>query len=469
MADLERRVYMYNGIDGATGRYLPLPSGLAFSGGVRGAEDHATLRELRWWKERYGIDDPERWSVFGVDPKNLASAGWGVIFAPNIKDDVRSALSPLLKHRQDQAGMYYKTYTWRGQSKQQFLISQGASPGPANPKKIPYYLLIVGDPTTIPFKFQYDLDVQYGVGRISFESAAEYASYAQSVVDAETGRGILPPKEVTLFGVCNPDDPATDQTLYDLIDPLAKVLKKEEEKSGWRLRILREDQATKEQLGRLLGGGETPALLFTASHGMRFPVDDGRLFMDQGALLCQDWPGPDKWKRAIPKEFYFSAADVGGQSLLGLIAFHLACHSAGTPDFSDFDEYGLAEPQKIAPHPFISHLPQRLLSGGALAVLGHIDRAWTTAFNWSEGAQIEVFESMLKSMLDGYPVGSAMEYVNQKHAELSVSLKDLLVDRVHPLSPDRRDSITSAWQANNDARNFVVLGDPAVRLIARES
>ncbi len=465
MADQQE---VFNGIDGSTGRYLSAP-------GERASQsrplDPARLREYRWWVERYGIDDPDRAPVEGVDSKSLASAGWGVIFAPDIGPDVREALKPLLDLRRGQAGNYFKDYTYTtGQTKLEFMGQQKAGPGPADPKKVPYYLLLVGDPRSIPFRFQYELDVQYAVGRIHFDSVEDYANYARSVVAAETGQGALPSKQLTLFAVSNPDDPATRSVLRNLVTPLGDALRAD--CKNWSFNVFQEKDATKGRLSQLLGGGDAPALLFTGSHGMGFPMDDSRQLSCQGALLCQDWPGPVQWQQAIPPDFYFSSDDVGSKSLLGMIVFHFACHSAGSPDLSDFGADTLSDPTQIAPFPFLSRLSRRLLSqpsGGALAVLGHIDRAWTTSFSWTQdddAPQIEVFESTIKRLLAGFPVGSAMEYINQRYAELSVELSGLLIDRDRMVSTSR--SLTSRMLlANQDARNFVVVGDPAVRLVYR--
>jgi hypothetical protein len=457
---------VFNGIDGSTGDYLPATGTI-----LNRPLGPGVLHEYRQWVEHYGIDYLDRPTVEGIDSKSIASAGWGVIFAPGIGQDVREALQPLLDLRGGQAGSYFKSFDYSaGKTKQEFLNDQKAGLGPADPKKVPYYLLLVGDPRTIPFRFQYELDVQYAVGRIYFDAPEEYGNYARSVVAAETGKGNLPTRQVTLFGVGNPNDSATQSTLRDLVIPLADALREAE--NPWPLSLVLEKDATKARLGQILGGGQTPALLFTGSHGMAFPANDPRQLSCQGALLCQDWPGPVQWKKEIPPDFYFSSEDVGNKSLLGLIAIHFACHSAGSPDLSDFSDDTLAEPARIAPYPFLSRLPRRLLSqpsGGALAVLGHIDRAWTTSFSWMQGngPQIEVFESTVKRLLAGYPVGSAMEYINQRHAELSVELSGLFIDRDRQVGTSR--SLTARiWRANQDARNFVVIGDPAVRLVPRE-
>lgn len=466
----------FNGVNGATGAYgLPPMTGDALSRVLRGESPPENLQELQWRRQQtkharhFGVKE-------GVDPKNLEETGWGVIFAHDADPGIRDALAPLLDLRREQAGDRFKVCDKsqgyrRGESKAKFLARWKVGPGPVDPNKLPYYLLLVGSPEAIPYRFQSQLDVQYAVGRIHFETPEEYAHYAQSVVTAEGERFALP-RKVSFFGVENPLDQATQLSTRHLIKPLGKSLNSG--RSDWGFETLLKKDATKGELGRLLGGDNTPALLFTASHGMEFPNGDPRQLPHQGALLCSDWPGPVAWRKPIPQDFYFAGDDLDSSAnLLGLVGFFFACYGAGTPELDEFSKAAFQdERQSIAPHPFLAALPSSMLShpgGGALAVVGHVERAWGCSFSWpGAGSQIEVFESTLERLLGGHPIGSAMEYFDERYAELSTVLADELEEIEFGAEPDPYE-LSSLWTANNDARGYAIIGDPAVRLQVAET
>jgi hypothetical protein len=253
-----------------------------------------------------------------------------------------------------------------------------------------------------------------------------------------------------------------------MIDPLCEIFRQSE--PGWCIERVPSSEASKARLGRILAEGDA-ALLFTASHGVEFPCGSPQQRIEQGALLCQDWPGPGH-AGAIPHEHYLSAADVGdGARVHGLVLFLFACFSAGTPERDSFQRDAGAVQR--APAPFLAALPKRLLShpqGGALAVIGHIDRAWGYSFAWPGGAQrvhTAAMESTLRRILRGERIGYAMEYLNQRYAELATVLNDEL-DAVRNLrQPDAR-ALAELWTATQDARGYCVLGDPAVRTPASD-
>ncbi|MGQ0600514.1 MAG: hypothetical protein ACT4QE_02315 [Anaerolineales bacterium] len=459
----------FNGINGATGDYETMPLPLEKLAQIAKGEtlDEQDLKELQ---QKHAQKTEGHWAVKeGIDPKDLSQTGWGVIFAFSARDKtpaIREALSELLQHRQAQAGPYYKEYigpaAYRpNEGKNEFLARHGAGPGPADPAKVPYYLLIVGDPEAIPYKVQYQLDVQYAVGRIHFETVEEYAAYARAVVTAETSPPFLP-RKATLFGVSNPDDPATSLSAESLIKPLSASLR--QDKPDWSVNVIAPADSTKARLGELLGGADMPALLFTASHGMGFPQGDTRQLEHQGALLCQDWPGPQKWRQPIKDDFYFSADDVRSDAnLLGLMAFYFACYGAGTPKLDDF-AHKTGQRAQIAPHAFVAGLPRKLLARGALAAVGHVERAWGTSFLWDKaGVQLAVFESSFIRLLEGHPVGSAFEFFNERYAEISSDLSSQR-EEIQFGAEVGNAKIAGLWTANNDARSYVSVGDPAARI-----
>jgi hypothetical protein len=458
----------FNGVNGSTGRYDIAPMTVeAFAQVARGAaplkpDEKAHLDEL---KRRNQRDKEAHYAPKeGVDPKKLAETGWGVIFAFGADPAIQDALAPLLTLRKEQAGRRYRAYlgpdAYRpSESKLDFLKRHGAGPGPVDPKVVPYYLLIVGDPDTIPFRFQYQLDVQYAVGRIHFETIAEYAAYAQSVVASEK-RELALARRAAIFGVSNPGDDATRMSHDELAKPLATWAATQ---PGWTVDQYLNGDATKARLTSLLGR-DAPAFLFTASHGMCYDNGDPRQIAKQGALLCQDWPGPS-FQGSIPDEFIFSGDDVASDAkIFGSIAMHFACFGAGTPHLSDYSD---GPPPVLAPRGFLGRLPQRLIShprGGALAVIGHVERAWSLSFDWDRaGQQTEVFNSTIKRLMEGHPVGSAMEYFNGRYAELSSDLSTVLEDAKFGADVDPY-LLSGLWTANNDARSYSIVGDPAVRL-----
>lgn len=460
----------FNGVNASTGAYLTPPlQAEELAQMARGqvvAPEH--LLELKWRKGKdkahYGVKE-------GVDPTDLAQAGWGVIYAEGVDPAVQDALRDLLALRKTQANRLqerYHEYTYqKDESKNMFLARHRAGPGAVDPDKVPYYLLIVGDPEKIPYTFQYQLDVAYAVGRIHFDTPAEYAQYAQSVVRAEQADFALA-KRAAFFGVANPDDPNTQASTDNLVKPLAD--KMQQQADGWAFDTYTAEDASKTRLEGLLNA-QAPALLFTASHGAGFDLGDPRQLKHQGALICQDWGGPVAMQgRPIPQTMYYANDDVTGDAHVhGMIAFHFACFGAGTPRYDEFSHLksGLHERNEIAPNAFLAKLPKKLLShpkGGALAVIGHIDRAWGSSFLWNKDVeQLSTFESTLTRLLNGYPVGAAMEFFNARYAELATTLSSELEDlkfnkKVDPLE------LATTWTANNDARGYAVIGDPAVRL-----
>ncbi len=415
-------------------------------------------RRLQNWSENR---DPLRLPEFGAEPENLDEAGWGVIFGPEVTNAVKANLRPLLEHRQGQAGgLYQEIQLGTDPDPLAFLEDRGVLFRRAIPKKLPYYLLIVGDPAGIPFEFQYRVDVQHAVGRVHLPNPEDYATYAQSVLAAEKASG--EGREAILWGTRIRDDPRSDWMMRGLLEPVLRDLK------DWRgARGLYDvSKARDGRKATLLQQLQTPpAFLFTASHGTVFSTDPEERRERQGSLVCEDWnPGLG----GPGEEVCVGADDIPkGTDLKGLIACHFACYSAGCSRYDPFERPMVGRGRQLHDHAFVSRLSQRLLSCGAQAVLGHVDRAWETTFSFSnptQGNDNQIFCSMLRQLFSGHRLGHATESVNSSYADCASELHRHLEARPLPgTTADRR--LQRIRKATLDARNYVVIGDPAVRLV----
>lgn len=467
------------GIHADTGQPLPTVGRLELQAMLG---DAAALPHSAALERRAAAANNEAFAVIGEidDPNDLSQTGWGVIVAADVSEDVLTALEPLLAHRRSQAGgAPFKVYQGAdaprsGETAEKWLVRHGVSLQVVDPTLgVPFYLLIVGSPETIPFEFQYGIDIYFAAGRLHFDSADEYRRYAESVVSYESADAPPTVRQAALFATTHDFDQATQLFTSRVARPLADGLPNQPPlgtKQQFRLQSFVGDQATKQTLTRIFTGeieGGRPSLLFSGTHGMAFGKDDARLDGAQGAIVCQDWSGFGK----IEAKDWFAASDLPPTAHVhGLIHVMFACYGAGCPKFDNFQRT-TGTPAQIAPEATIGRLPQALLAhpnGGALAVIGHVERAWGYSFVSSRGgAQTQGFRDVIGRLLRGERAGQAMDQFNVRWAALSTELSDSLDSIAHG-GAIADVELANRWVARDDARNYIVFGDPAVRLRVKD-
>lgn len=410
---------------------------------------------------------------FGFDPDNLADVGWGIIFAAGVDAaPYLEAMKELVDLRREQAGSKFRIFSngcgyHVGESASHWLNNNGSSLNIIDPDDgVPYYLAIVGPPSEIPFEFQYSLDIVAAVGRLDFPSLDELTAYAHSVVCFENNPNHMTKRRIELFATCHDFDRATQLFTKQVAVPLANgtgIKGPLGAKYGFSVNSYVNELSTKQALTHILSNGDCPpSILFTGTHGMAFGADDIRHAENQGALVCQDWPGYG----AISPEHWFAACDVPeNANVHGLIHFFFACYGAGTPEFDNFQFQ--SQQTRIGPRAITARLPQKLMArpgGGVLASLGHVDRAWASSFQTKRGvAQTQGFRDVLDRLMAGQRVGHATDQFNNQWGVIGTELAGLLQDKAYGKSV--RDADVIALQiARDDCRNYVVLGDPAVKL-----
>jgi hypothetical protein len=429
-----------------------------------------------------------------ANPNNLSQTGWAVLFAADADPAIKQQLQPLLDLRQRQVqrraipGRLPLFRIFEGddpnnggvllnpdgtpQTALQWTHQHGASlTSPVVPSIVPYYVLIVGSPERIPFSFQQDLKSQWLVGRLYFDDIEDYGRYAAHVVAQEPDPATpdvdppVPPTQAAVWITSNQGDVATMVLAnaltgnFQATDGMAQSILG----SDWGFAAdlsLRAD-ATKARLKDILSGARgAVSVLFTGSHGAEAPppvTDDDAAHQrgTQGALITQAWvPGS-----AVTDDCFFRADDIPDTNILpGMMVFLFACFSAGCPAIDSYRVNADGSPIAVAKAPFISKLAQALLSHGALAVLGHVDRAYKYGFVDTSGtSQVQAFRTPLEVLMQGNSAGLAADSFSSTEGTLSVTIQRLGATLAAP-------ALVRMHIACDDARNYIVLGDPATRL-----
>ena len=418
--------------------------------------------------------------------RKLKDAGWAVLWGNSATADHKKALNDLIRFRENEVSdpkLFHEFSDYvAGQTVAQWLaaaprnIKELQTMQVVEPEKgLPYYLLIVASPEDIPFDFQCGLDLYWGVGRVWFSSIEEFGCYARSVIAYEKADTVDTTKELALFGTNREGDDASVALYKNVFQPWLndKIGTKEE----FGLRNIVGDKATKDALRNLWrGDGGTPALLFSGSHGLRHkwpPLSDADkitrqdlIASEQGALICQDWTAAlNDQKKPIPPtaDQYYPGRDVPADAKIhGMIHFMFACYGGGTPVMG-LDEN--AQPKQLSPVPIMAKLPQALLGreNGALGVLAHVDAAWGYSYG-EKSPQNATFADVLTRLMLGHRLGYATDQLNLRWAGRAVDLNESVASVSKGDGAFTSKQAASNWIARNDARSYIVLGDPAVRL-----
>lgn len=468
--DRVRGIIACNGVNPRTGRYtVDAPTTAELCALAEGRA--VTPDELAALALARHASKPTLGVGYGIDPNDLEQAGWGVVFASNDAGAAEKlrALKCLTERRMQQATALYKVFSDDNgvrpeETGREFLARFGDAEGPVAVHKVPYFLLLVGSAAEVSFAVQTELSSRHAVGRLDFETLDDLERYANAVVAREAASDPHVTR-AAFFATENDGDVNTSRSLNLLATPLADSL--QSSRKAWHVARHFAANASKSALSALLSEGAAPSLLFTASHGLALDCGDAAQRALQGALVTQEWPGLQTGARDVTAHEYFAGADVSAEpNLAGMIAVLFACFTGGTPALDEFLPLEDSTLRALTPEPFVAALPQRLLCAGAGAVVGHVERAWSSSF-WSPdaGTQIRAFEEAIFKLADGWRVGAAIDVLNVKCNEIANSLANAL--RLRKFGKRNDDEVASLVLSRTDAANYIIVGDPATRLVSQ--
>jgi len=298
-----------------------------------------------------------------------------------------------------------------------------------------------------------------------FEKPEEYRMYVNKIKKYKPSRK----KRILFFATEHPGDEPTYYSRKYLVRPLMNSLKE----AGFEVMHLIGDEATEKNLIEATREIEFD-IIFSATHGLGLVSKNFEKQKKlQGAIICQDIEmGKNLLKQ---NKGLLTGLDIEQKkkTIRTKIFFMFACYSGGTLKNSDFLYWVPEDTKKAlkeyqAKQDFLAYLPQKLLASpeGPLNVIAHVDPAWVFSFMDDEKMKrrTEPFKNALKRILSSVPAGRAIRDFNLRTATLSVALLDYVIDHLEKNEKINPLSLSNIWITRQDAKNYILFGDPAFSL-----
>jgi len=415
-----------------------------------------------------------------IDP--FAKKNWAVVLSERHanNESIFNALQPLVELRQGE-----------------IIIFDDGPPGAAVDKfgldvcnraieERPYYLMVVGDLDVISMESFYFLQSFGGVGRLPFNDPEDIKRYVNKVIEFEKLLTANSP-ELLFFGTDRDD---TNTINFEgLVEPLHRNFAE----SGQTVSLTGWGTASKNEVLTKLKAAPEQSLAFMSAHGFEHLATDDESSPElkkdqqdfQGALILDDFI---EARKIGTNQGLLSAQDVADQPILkwGIMLMH-ACYSGGTIERDTMPEWiHLPLPNRLLPNKsFTSALSKALLCNpeGPIALVGHINRSYQ--YNYyhpnTKGDSVtqEAYYNMIDSLCNEHTIGYGREIFRARAYEYMSQLMTIS----HQIEIKRCGSCRHGIQgtvskpievyeqafmqysfATCNYRNYVILGDPMIRL-----